>query len=89
MGSMAPGFKNMMGQNLGIKSNSPPPVVQQQPQAQQPQAPQQSPMRGMLQMLMNQMMGIKAKPSRPVVQRQTSSPRDALIQTLMGGGYGR
>lgn len=90
MGSMDPSFKNIMGQNLGIKSTSPAPVVQQQtPQPQQPQGPQQSPMRGMLQMLMNQMMGIKSGSPRPQPRPQATSPRDALIQSMMGGGYGR
>jgi len=88
MGNSAADFKSLIGQNLGIwpTQNATPPVVQQTPA---PTASQQSPMQGMLQALMNQMMGIKGNSPRPRPAPQASSPRDALIQTLMGVGYGR
>lgn len=89
MGSMAPQLMNSMG---GMGGGYRPPAAMQtpSPQVQQSQGPQQGGgMGAMLQMLMNQMMGIKGggAPRRP--QPQTASPRDALIQTLMGGSYGR
>jgi hypothetical protein len=93
MGSSSSDYASVMGRNLGIMPNagSPPPVVQQsQPQTQTPSAPAQSPMNAMLQMFMNQMMGIKGGGQQQQAQPQsTVSPRDALIQSLMGGGYGR
>jgi hypothetical protein len=87
MGSSSASFKDVLAQNLGIRptQNAAPPVVQQTPS----QGPQQSPIRGALQALMNQMMGIRSNTPRSRPAPQASSPRDALIQTLMGGGYGR
>jgi hypothetical protein len=88
MGSMMP---QAAGQFMGIGGGqASQPMRQQAPQIQQSQgAPQQSPMQGMMQMLMNQMMGIKSSSPRPQPRPQAASPRDALIQTLMGGSYGR
>lgn len=90
MGSSSSDYASVMGKNLGMMPNagSPPPVVQQsQPAAQVQGATQPSPMNAMLQMFMNQMMGIKG--GGQTQPQPTVSPRDALIQSLMGGGYGR
>ena len=90
MGSSSSDYANVMGRNLGVMPNasSPPPVVQQVQQPAQA-APQQSPMNAMLQMFMNQMLGIKGSGQAQQVRQPSVSPRDALIQSLMGGGYGR
>jgi hypothetical protein len=93
MGSSSSDYANVMGRNLGIMPNagSPPPVVQQsQPSTQTPSAPQQSPIVRLFQMLQNSMLGNGSTGQVQQAQPQPSvSPRDALIQSLMGGGYGR
>lgn len=84
------------GGMMNPQGGSVPPIMQvsqARPQP-QPQQGQSSGMEGLIGMFMNQMMGGRSGGGgsglsfmRP--QQQSVSPRDALIQSLMGGGYGR
>lgn len=89
MGNMSPGFQNMLGNVFGPQSSSRAPVVQQQnPQVMQAEKPKMN-IEGMLSMFVNQMMGNRSPATRPQFAPQATSPRDAMISMLMGGGNGR
>lgn len=90
MGSKNPMMAQLAQSFMGMNGGEAAPVRQMLPQVQQSQgAPQQSPMQSIAQLFMNQMVGMKPSSPRPQPNVPAVSPRDALIQSLMGGGYGR
>lgn len=92
MGSMGPETVSKLsgghsGGVFGLGGGTAPPVVQQSPQ--QPQQDQG----GLMQMFLNQILGMNG-PNKTSFQQAhrppqaASSPRDTLIQSLMGGSHG-